>query len=105
MGTGRRPGVVCVHDPLAEQARSVLGETARLYSIDGTPEAVAAGITTVEQPLAQMARASLRLLSEQQAKGADWRAREVRFRGRLRTGSMTDQRDVGEIQHEDAAAC
>jgi DNA-binding LacI/PurR family transcriptional regulator len=104
LGAGQRPGVVCVHDALALQVRSVLGETPRLYSIDGTPAAVAAGITTVEQPLAQMAKVALQMLKEQQTKGADWRAREVRIDGRLRLGRAGAQEDQKAIHHETEGA-
>jgi DNA-binding LacI/PurR family transcriptional regulator len=83
---GRRPCIVCVNDVLALRLRSRMDGSARLFGIDGIPEAVAAGITTVEQPLARMARVALRLLWEQKVKGARWRAREVRCRGRLIVG-------------------
>lgn len=83
LGSERNTGIVCVHDSIALRTRAVLGSSARLYSIDGTPAAVAAGIATVEQPLARMATKALRLLWEQRAKGAEWRAREIQFKGRL----------------------
>lgn len=104
LGAGQRPGIVCVHDALALQVRSVLGEAPRLYSIDGTPAAVAAGITTVEQPLAQMAQVALQMLKEQQTKGPDWRAREVRIDGRLRLGRVGAQEDQEAIHHENEGA-
>jgi DNA-binding LacI/PurR family transcriptional regulator len=83
LGSDARTGIVCAHDALAVRARAVLGAAARLYSIDGTPAAVAAGVTTVEQPLARMAAKALSLLREQRTGGAAWRAREFRFKGKL----------------------
>ncbi len=95
LGTGRRLGIVCVHDLLALRVRSVLGGGARLYSVDARREAVAAGIASVEQPLEDMGRAALRLLWEQQARGAAWRAGEVRFRGKLVPGERYGRKEDG----------
>ena len=83
LGRGRTTAIICGHDELALHAREILGGGARLYGIDGYPEAVEAGITTFRQPLSRMARSAFRLLRQQQSKGSDWRAREVRCRGRL----------------------
>lgn len=87
LGRARRTAVLCVHDTLALRAADVLGGRTRLYGIDGYPEAIEAGITTFRQPLARMARRAFQLLRQQQRKGADWRACEVRCRGELVTAT------------------
>jgi DNA-binding LacI/PurR family transcriptional regulator len=88
-GDGAGTALFCVHDGLALRVAEVVGRASPIYGIDGEPEAVAAGITTVRQPLARMAGLALKLLREQQAKGAKWRAREVRCRGELVAGKGT----------------
>ena len=78
-----RTGLVCANDHLAMLAVQAIGTRMPVYGIDGRPEAIAMGVTTVRQPLERMARVALRLLRKQQSQGAEWRAREVCCRGRL----------------------
>ena len=86
---GAGTALFCVHDGLALRVAEVVGRSSPIYGVDGDPEAVAAGITTVRQPLARMAGLALKLLREQQAGGAEWHAREVRCRGELVGGKGT----------------
>ena len=74
-------GILCVNDPVALAARGALGPRAAVYGIDGLPEAVAAGLPTVRQPLETMAAAAADALYRQQAEGDAWQAGELRFRG------------------------
>ncbi len=83
LGRGRRKAVLCVHDELAIQVVGALGRSDGVYGIDGDPSAVAAGITTVKQPLERMVKTAFRLLREQQNRGDKWRPRVVRCRGVL----------------------
>lgn len=94
LGAGQRTGIVCVHDSVALCVRGILGAPARLYSIDGTPAAVAAGIATVEQPLTRMATKALHLLWEQQTRGAEWHAREFQFKGNLIAPEREETRET-----------
>jgi DNA-binding LacI/PurR family transcriptional regulator len=85
-GEGPETAIFCVHDALALRVAEIVGRQSPVYGVDGAPEAIAAGIVTVRQPLVRMAGLALKLLREQQAKGAEWRAREIRCRGRLVPG-------------------
>ncbi|MCU1527654.1 MAG: transcriptional regulator [Frondihabitans sp.] len=55
-------GVVCASDSLALGALMVLGQSVPIVGYDNTPVAAAVGLSSVEQPLEQVASAALDLL-------------------------------------------
>jgi DNA-binding LacI/PurR family transcriptional regulator len=74
--------VLGVNDELALLVKSQWAEL-DVYGIDGLPSAVQAGITTIRQPMPQMAAAAVAMLAEQQKLGKRWKARERYFSGRI----------------------
>jgi DNA-binding LacI/PurR family transcriptional regulator len=80
---GKAYGVVAVNDPVACQIQPFFPKGTPFYSIDGTPEAVTAGINTYSQPIQKMAEAAVRALEQQCRQGSKWQARQYRFKGGL----------------------
>jgi len=78
-----RKAVLCVNDPLALTAAPLLPSGCRLYSVDGTAEALAAGIVSYRQPMRKMAAACFSALEKQRRSGANWKAGERRFPGEV----------------------
>lgn len=75
--------MICVNDAVA---LSVLGACPRnmpVYGIDGTADALQAGIISYRQPVREMAAAAVKALGEQQKKGEKWKAGKIRFKGEL----------------------
>lgn len=62
-------GVVCASDSLALGALMVLGSSVPIVGYDNTPVAAAVGLPSVEQPLEQVAAATLELLLGAQERG------------------------------------
>ena len=60
-------GVVCASDSLALGALMVLGASVPIVGYDNTPVVSAVGLSSVEQPLEQVARAALELLLDEGA--------------------------------------
>lgn len=79
------PAVLCVNDDVAFAVRRELPDWVPVCGIDGLPEAVAAHIPTVSQPMAAMAQLATTMLREQQRKGVSWKSRRVFCKGRLIT--------------------
>lgn len=80
---GERKAILCVNDPRALAAAPLLPPECRLYSVDGTPEALASGIVSYRQPMRKMAAACFAALEKQRRGGANWQARELRFPGEV----------------------
>lgn len=72
--------VLAVNDA---EALRVAGCGVPVYSIDGTTEALAAGIVSYRQPMKKMAEACLHVLQEQRRRGKKWQAGDYRFCGEL----------------------
>lgn len=68
--------VFAVNDPAALQ---YLHLGVPIYSIDGTPEAKAAGIVSCRQPMEKMAKGCFQALREQRKQGDQWQAHDRRF--------------------------
>lgn len=83
-GSKSSPTLLCINDPVAIAAYRVLGPKTMVYGIDGHPEALALGLPTIQQPLTEMATATVDALYRQQQEGGKWRARELRFKGTIR---------------------
>ena len=81
-------GVVCINDRVALALKPHLPEEVRLYSVDGTDEAVANGISSYSQPMREMASACVDSLKGQQRLGSKWKARQQLFKGSLRRPAM-----------------
>lgn len=81
---GAEPGTAlfCVNDETALPLKAAAPELL-CCSIDGTPEAAAAGIVTIRQPMAAMAAAALEALERQRKLGSRWKAESKRFKGIL----------------------
>ena len=77
------PAVICVNDDLALRVRAACGPDVDVYGIDGLPEALAAGIPTIVQPMRDMARKAIELLAAQQKQNVHWQAQAVYCRGEL----------------------
>ena len=75
--------MICVNDTIA---LSVIGACPRnmpVYGVDGSPDALQAGIISYRQPVIEMAAAAVKALEDQQKKGEKWKARKIRFKGGL----------------------
>jgi len=81
--TGSALAVVCVHDPIALHVAEQQTGARGIYSIDGSPEAVTAGVWTYRQPMREMAERCIELLCRQQRQGTRWRAKQRYCRGEL----------------------
>ena len=77
--------LICVNDTIALQAAKLIPENYRIFSIDGTPEALRKGIISYAQPMSAMAEKCLDLLKRQQKLGKDWTAGEYYLKGELQT--------------------
>ena len=77
------PAVLCVNDDVAVAVRRSMPDRVPVFGIDGLPEAIAAGIPTVSQPMAAMAQRAIQMLREQQRMGVSWVSRRVFCKGRL----------------------
>lgn len=77
--------VVCVNDRVALAVKAACPTGVEVYSVDGTAEALAAGIVTYSQPIGMMAAATVRALESQRREGKDWQPRQYRFKGELLT--------------------
>jgi len=75
--------VLCVNDNVALSVAPFLPPSARLYAVDGSPEAVQAGVVSYSQPIREMAAASVECLKRQQRLGEKWTAGLYLFKGRL----------------------
>ncbi len=85
--SGRPPApcaAICVNDSVALAAVTGAPGNCRFYSVDGTPEALAAGITGYAQPMRKMAETCFAALNSQRRAGRKWHAREYRLKGELR---------------------
>ena len=76
-------GVVCINDYVALALKPLLPKEVRYYSVDGTQEALAKGISSYSQPMKAMAAACVECLKEQQRLGQRWTARKLLFKGSL----------------------
>ncbi len=75
--------IICVNDAVAQ---SILGACPRnmpVYGVDGSPKALQAGIISYRQPIREMAAAAVKALESQQKKGEKWKAKKIRFKGKL----------------------
>ena len=71
-----KSAIFAVNDPAA---LSCVGYNVPIFSIDGTPEAAKAGIISLRQPMAELAKACFRSLREQRKLGNHWQAQEYRI--------------------------
>ncbi len=71
-----RSAIFAVNDPAA---LACCKYNVPVFSIDGTPEAEKAGIVSLRQPMAELAKACFRSLREQRRLGSRWRAQEYRL--------------------------
>jgi DNA-binding LacI/PurR family transcriptional regulator len=78
---GEGLGAFFINDQLALKLKPQLPAGARLYSVDGTPKALAAGIASYSQPMRAMAAACVEALRTQQRLGQKWQARRLKFKG------------------------
>ncbi len=86
-GSGRT-AIICVNDLVAVDIKSIVGDNAVVYGIDGLSQALAAGITTIKQPFAEMAKKCIELLCRQQKLSQNWNSRKVVIKGELITGAV-----------------
>ncbi len=77
-------GVVCINDSVALALRAFLPASSLIYSVDGSDEAAAKGISSYSQPMKEMAAACVESLKSQQRLGRKWKARSILFKGSLR---------------------
>lgn len=75
--------VICVNDIVALSIIGACPRNVPIYSIDGTRDALQAGIISYRQPIREMAVASVKALEKQQQKGDKWKAQKIRFKGEL----------------------
>ncbi len=73
--------VLCVNDRVALSLKPLAQPSTRLYSVDGTPEAVQAGVVSYSQPIREMAAAAVECLMRQQRLGPKWKAGNYLFKG------------------------
>ncbi|OGV53925.1 MAG: hypothetical protein A2017_21000 [Lentisphaerae bacterium GWF2_44_16] len=78
-----KAAIICVNDSVAMAIKNYVKGPSKVYSIDGTQEAVQAGILSYAQPMKEMAAAAVECLKKQQKLGEKWRASEFRFKGEL----------------------
>ncbi len=81
-----RTAIICVNDLVAIDVKSVVGDKAMVYGIDGLSQALAAGITTIKQPFAEMAKKSIELLCRQQKLAGKWSSTRIQIKGQLISG-------------------
>lgn len=79
-----RPGdaIFTLNDELALRVRRVLPDIG-IVSIDGTPEAHAAGIVSYHQPIDRLAETVVAALLRQRQEGVNWKAAAYRVRGEI----------------------
>jgi DNA-binding LacI/PurR family transcriptional regulator len=75
--------LVCVNDIVALSILEACPRNIQIYSIDGSPEAVNAGIMSYSQPIRKMAMAAVKALWKQHKTGEKWRAEKIIFKGKL----------------------
>jgi len=85
-GSGKT-AIICVNDLVAIDVKSVVGDKAVVYGIDGLSQALDAGITTIKQPFAEMAKKCIELLCRQQKLSQKWNSKKVVIKGQIITGS------------------
>ncbi len=81
----KKPALVGVNDRVAIGLKKIFPDHFDIYGIDGTPEAISAGITTYSQPVKAMASATIDGLARQRKLGNRWIAKEYRFTGQLKS--------------------
>ncbi len=84
--TGNKTAIICVNDLVAVEVRQNVDDSVLVYGIDGLQQAVEAGITTVKQPFAEMAKKCIELLCRQQKLGQRWKSRKIEIKGSLVKG-------------------
>ena len=87
---GQNTGIICVNDMAAMAVKSITGNRFKVYGIDGIDEAIAAGITTVKQPFAEMAQKAIELLCRQQKLAEKWVSKRVTIKGELIIGDENE---------------
>ena len=75
--------VICVNDSVAVAVKSACPDGVAVHSVDGTPEALAAGVVSYSQPIGKMAAAAVRALETQRREGKNWKPRQYRFKGEI----------------------
>ena len=75
--------IICVNDAVALSILAACPGDMPVYGIDGTPKALLAGIISYRQPIREMAAAAVKALENQQKKGDKWKAKKIRFKGKL----------------------
>lgn len=75
--------MVCVNDIVALSLLKECPENIKIYSVDGSPEAVNAGIVSYSQPIRKMAKEAVKALARQQKAGEKWKAGKFLFKGKL----------------------
>lgn len=75
--------LVCVNDVIAKVLCQVVSEYVKVFSIDGSPDALQMGITTYSQPIDSMAEESVNALIRQASKGDKWHSKDYLHKGVL----------------------
>ncbi len=75
--------LVCLNDIVALSIFDTCPKKIKIYSIDGSSKAVNAGIISYLQPIRKMAVAAVKALERQQKTGEKWKAKKIRFKGKL----------------------
>jgi DNA-binding LacI/PurR family transcriptional regulator len=80
--------LMAVNDPVALRIKPHLPSGMKIYSVDGSPEALKAGIISYGQPVEKMAETAVELIQRQNSSGAAWKQRIVRVKGVLKTPNI-----------------